>query len=93
MDMKKANTERGREIIDIIEEINPDAVVFSDEEFITALIGYTDDGRAVYDFNEMVNFLVDRDGMDRLDAADYIDYNTVRALPYYGDNSPIINTL
>ena len=37
----------------------------------------------------MVKYLVDKDGMDAGDAISFIEYNTIRALPYH-DRSPII---
>lgn len=40
-----------------------------------AFIGFTVDGRPVYDLNRMVQVLVKRDGMTEEDAAELIDYN------------------
>ena len=39
--------------------------------------------------NKMVEWLMETDGMTQEDAVDFIDYNTIRALPYF-TNSPII---
>jgi hypothetical protein len=38
----------------------------------------------------MVESLVRRDGMTELDAQEFIDYNTIRAIPYAGEYAPII---
>jgi hypothetical protein len=55
-----------------------------------ALIGVTEDYRAVYDYEKMVEWLVKKEGFNVFDAVDWIDYNTLRALPYMGEGAPII---
>lgn len=47
-----------------------------------SIIGFTEDGRAVYDYQKMVEELMQEDNCTREDAIDWIDYNTIRALPY-----------
>lgn len=66
-----------------------EAVVFDDPDYDEAIVGVTDEGQAVYDFDRMVEILVERDGMEPLAAIDFIDYNTIRALPYI-ENPPIV---
>ena len=66
-----------------------EAVVFDGPDYDEAIVGVTDDGQVVYDFDRMVQILVERDGMERLEAIDFIDYNTIRALQYI-ENPPII---
>ena len=56
----------------------------------SALIGVTDDGRAVYDYELMVEWLMDTEGWSYEDAAEWVSYNTLRALPYMGENAPIV---
>ena len=56
----------------------------------TALIGVTEDNRAVYDFEKMVEWLVETEGFTSEEAVEWIEYNTVRALPYFGEKAPII---
>ena len=55
-----------------------------------ALIGVTEDNRAVYDYEKMVQWLVDTEEMTYEEAAEWIDYNTIRALPYMGEGAPVI---
>ena len=59
-------------------------------DYETALIGVTGDGRAVYDFDKMVEWLVDTEEFTEEEAIEWIEYNTVRALPYMGSDHPII---
>jgi hypothetical protein len=67
-----------------------DAVVFDNPEFDAAIIGVSEDGRAIYDYNKMVAHLMETDGMSELEAVEFIDYNTLRAIPYAGEHAPIV---
>lgn len=66
-----------------------DAVVFDSPEFDDAIIGTTHDGRVVYDFDKMVKGFVEANGGTEEEAIEFIEYNTIRSLPYY-PNSPVI---
>ena len=55
-----------------------------------ALIGVSEDGRAVYDYDKMIEWLIKEEGWTAEDAMEWIDYNTIRALPYMGSGAPII---
>lgn len=67
-----------------------DALVFESPSYDNAFIGISSDGRAIYDYDLMVECLVAEDGMDMEEAMEFIDYNTIRALPYGGDKAPIV---
>ena len=67
-----------------------DVVIFENYSYDDALIGVSEDGRAVYDYEKMVEWLVNKEGMPCEDAVEWIDYNTIRALPYAGASAPII---
>lgn len=45
----------------------------------------------VYDYDKMVDYLVEKNAMTYEDAIEWIDYNTLRAIPYMGANPPIIH--
>ena len=68
-----------------------DTVVLEDPDYATAFIGVSDEGRAIYDYDLMIDFLVEKEGMaDYMEAADFLSYNTLRAIPYFGDQRPIV---
>ena len=67
-----------------------DVVYLTNYSYDDALIGISDDNRAVYDYNKMVEWLVKTEGFTEEEAIEWIDYNTIRALPYAGSKSPII---
>ena len=67
-----------------------DVVYLVNYSYDDALIGVSDDNRAIYDYNKMVEWLVAHEGFNLNDAVEWIDYNTIRALPYMGEGRPII---
>ena len=45
----------------------------------------------MYDFDKMVHeFAFDNDLDEFIDAIEFIEYNTERALPYMGERAPLI---
>lgn len=67
-----------------------DITILSNYSYDTALIGVTEDGRAVYDYDLMVEWLMETEGWDEIEAVEWVDYNTIRALPYMGESAPVI---
>lgn len=74
----------------ILEAGYEDVVIFSDYSYDDALIGVTTDNRAVYDYDKMVWWLVTEHNFRVEDACEWIDYNTLRSLPYSGESGPIV---
>lgn len=68
-----------------------DSIVFENPDYDSAIIGYDENSqRIIYDYEKMVEHLMDKDGMTYEEAVEFIDYNTVPACPYMGSNPPII---
>ncbi len=63
---------------------------FVNYSYDDALIGVSDDGRAIYDYEKMIEWLMDEEDWSDEEAVDWIEYNTLRALPYLGEGAPII---
>lgn len=79
------------EIKDILcEQGHEDATLFENPDFASAIIGISEEGRVIYSYSLMINHLVDKERMSEDDAVEFIDYNTIRTLPYMGEKSPII---
>ena len=74
---------------ELIEYGYTDVVIFENPGFVDAFIGLSTDNRAVYDFDLMVACLMEEDSMTEEEAIEFIEYNTIRSLPYY-ENAPII---
>ena len=71
------------------EYTNDPVVVFDNLDYDSALIGITEDNRAVYDYDLMIKYLMDTQGWDETESIEWIEYNTLRALPYV-QGSPIV---
>ena len=69
------------------EQLEPGTILL--DGYDEAYIGASSDGRAVYDYNKMVETLMTRDGMTDEEAVEWISYNTIRALDYM-DPAPIV---
>lgn len=67
-----------------------DAIVFDNPSYDDAIIGTSHDDRVVYSFEKMVECLMNDDGMSYEEAVEFIEYNTIRAIPYFGPNAPIV---
>ena len=74
----------------LLNEGYEDIIIFSGDSYDDALIGVSDDGRAIYDYDLMIEWLMVNDNMTDVDAMEWIDYNTIRSLPYVGDKAPIV---
>ena len=71
-------------------ELPEDAIVFDSMSYDGSIVGVTTDDRVVYDYDKMVEELMEDEGWSYEDATEWINYNTIRALPYLGENAPII---
>lgn len=71
-----------------------DVVYFTDFGYDDAIIGVDVYNRAIYDYNKMVEWLIKEEEFTDIEAMEWIDYNTIRALPYIdgrtGGQAPII---
>jgi hypothetical protein len=68
-----------------------DSIVFENPNYDSAIVGYdANNNRIIYDFNLMVEYLMDKDNMEYDEAVEFIEYNTLRAIPYAGENAPIV---
>lgn len=67
-----------------------DVIVFENESYDDALVGVSHDGRAIYSFDKMVEWLCRKDNIDEEEAIEWIEYNTIRAIPYAGEKAPIV---
>lgn len=59
-----------------------ESVVFENPDFDSVIIGVDTDGHVVYDFDKMAESMMEEDGLTYEEAVEFIEYNTIRALPY-----------
>lgn len=65
-------------------------IVLDDEAYDRSVVGITSDGRLVYDYWKMVEELEENDDCTHEEAIEWVDFNTMRAIPYMGKNAPIV---
>lgn len=71
-------------------EYDAEIKILDDHAYDRSIIGIADGGRLIYDYDKMVGELMEDEGWTYEDAAEWVEYNTLRALPYMGDGAPIV---
>ena len=66
-----------------------EVLLFENYSYEDAFIGVSEEGRAVYDYSKMIDWLMEKEGFSYEEAVEWIDYNTIRACGYY-EGAPII---
>lgn len=64
--------------------------VFSNPSYKNSIIGVSYDNRVIYDYDLMIEDLMEEENLSFEDALEFLEYNTLRALPYMGNDAPII---
>jgi hypothetical protein len=64
---------------------------FENPSFVKAITGITDSGQLIYDYDKMIVASMEEEGWDVEGAIEWIDYNTLRTVPYMGSNHPIVS--
>ena len=64
--------------------------MFENPSFDESIVGISNDNRIVYNYEKMVEEFAYDNSCDYEEAEEFIQYNTMRALPYYGDEAPIV---
>jgi len=72
--------------------IDDEIMLIDDDAYCESLIGVTSDSptRAVYDFDKMIVEYAEHNHCTTEEAQEWIEYNVLRALPYFGDAAPIV---
>ena len=71
--------------------IYADTTFFINPSFLSAIVGLTDDDRLVYDYDKMIAAAIEENpDWTEEDAIEWIDFNTLRTVPYMGNKAPII---
>ncbi len=89
------NTELKENISELIggdQEILNQIIVLEGDEFADGFIGLSTTNAAVYSYNKLVESLMKYNNWSEDEAIEWLDYNTIRALPYMSSEGivPII---
>ena len=74
----------------IRDQLPSDSLVFENSSYDNSIIGVTLDGRVIYNYDLMIEEFMNDNNCSCEEAIDWIDYNTIRALPYAGSKSPLV---
>lgn len=82
------NRRKNRDIL--VEMGYEDSVVFENPAYDAAIIGVDTDRHVIYDFDKRIECLMEEEGMTYEEAVDFIDCNTIRALPYIPEHPHVM---
>jgi hypothetical protein len=76
----------------INETVEEKTVLFEPPELDEAIIGITEDLKhVVYSYSKLVDAYAKMDGMGHEEAMEFVEYNTIRTLPYIDEETrPIV---
>lgn len=76
----------------LVERGYEDTIIFENPSYESAVIGISENGQVCYSYEKMIEHLMKEDSMEYDEAMEFIDYNTIRALPYCNpaDKRPIV---
>jgi hypothetical protein len=58
---------------------------------VKAITGITDSEQLIYDYDLMIAAAMEEEGWDAESAIEWIEYNTLRSIPYMGCYHPIVS--
>ena len=63
--------------------LKENSILLENYSYDGAIVGVTENGSVVYDFDLMITWLYETEDFNYEDAIEWIEYNTIRALPYF----------
>lgn len=83
--LKELKLKERERLLESIAEFNPEALLANGLE--NAIVGYDTKGRVIYSVSNIIDILVERDGMSYEDASEHFSFNIECA--YVGEHTPI----
>jgi hypothetical protein len=68
-----------------------ETMFFENPSFVKAITGITDSGQLIYDYELMIAAAMEEEGWDVEETIEWIEYNTIRTIPYMGHAHPIVS--
>ena len=65
-----------------IKNIKDESILLKNYSYDSAIIGATKEGSVLYDYDLMIQWLQETEDFSYDDAVEWIEYNTLRAIPY-----------
>ena len=75
--------------VDEIAELNPEAMMADgfDDAILGMCVQFGSEPLVAYDYEKCIEILMERDGLNRTDALDFMEFNVIGA--YVGLNTPV----
>ena len=75
--------------VEEISELNPEAMMADgfDDAILGMCISFGAEPLVAYDYEKCLNILMERDGMERTEAIDFMEFNVIGS--YVGLNTPV----
>ena len=83
--IREDRAERIEQLLEVISDLNPEAVVLDGLD--DSIEGYDKDGRIIYSVHNIIETLMERDGMTYEEAVEFYDFNIEGS--YLGEYTPI----
>lgn len=74
----------------LLDNCYEDVMILKNYSYDSALIGVSDDNRAVYDYDLMIEYLIKEEGFTEIEAIEWTEFNSIRAISYMGSSAPIV---
>jgi hypothetical protein len=68
-----------------------ETVFFEHPSMVKAITGITSSEQLIYDYNLMIEAAMEEEGWTCEEAIEWIEYNTLRSIPYMGSCHPIVS--
>jgi len=72
------------------DQLKDESIILEPQSCFNLAIVRVDNYRLVYSYSLIVDALMIYDSITESEAIEFIEYNTIRSLPYMGEYSPII---
>ena len=78
---------------DLIDNGYEDLSVFENPSYDGCIVGISTDNQVIYSLSQMVEWFCKENNCSFNESLEYIDYNTIRSIPYMENPLVIINDL
>jgi len=79
------------DLTEYLESLGKDTIMLEPSYLDNAIIGITDEGQLIYSYEKLIDCFSKNEDMTYEEAIEWVDYNTIRALPYFGEKRPLIS--
>ena len=80
-----------KDLSEYLESLGQNTIVLEPEYFDNAIIGINEEGQLIYSYEKLIDAYMEGEKCEYEEAMEWIDYNTLRAIPYMGEKQPIVS--